>query len=97
MTSAEPEPVTNATAEEIPPRPTAPDPCVPLTVCVDEAPSLDTSRVPPDDVRQPPAVDDPLEPTTIVETPERDMLLMVAPSAPDCPPMPSGPSTGMDV
>jgi hypothetical protein len=96
VASAEPELVTNATAEEIPPRPTAPDPCVLLTVCVDEAPPLDTSGVPSDDVRQPPAVSDPPEPTTVEEAPERDMLLMVAPTAPDCPPTPPEPSAEMD-
>ncbi len=47
VVTAEPEPVTNATAEEIPPRLTVPDPCIPLTVCVDEAPPLDTSGAPP--------------------------------------------------
>jgi hypothetical protein len=96
VATAEPEPGTNATPEETPPRPTAPDPCVPLSVCVDEAPPLDASGVPPDDVRQPSAVDDPPGPTTLVETPERDMLLMAAPSAPDCLPTPPEPSTGMD-
>ncbi len=96
VASAEPEPVTNATAEEILPRPAAPDPCAPLTVCVDEAPPLDTSGVSLDDVHQLPAVGDPPEPTTVAEAPGQDMLLMVAPSAPDCPPTPPEPSTGMD-
>jgi hypothetical protein len=96
VATAEPEAVTVVTAEETPPRPTAPDLCVPLTVCVDEAPPLVASGVPPDDVRQLPAVDDPPEPATIVEVPERDTLLMVAPSASDYPPTPPEPSTGMD-
>jgi hypothetical protein len=78
-------------AKEIPP-----DLCVPLTVCVYGAPPLLASGVPPDDVRQLPAVDDPPEPATIVEAPKRDKLLMVVPSAPDCPPTPPEPSTGMD-
>jgi hypothetical protein len=90
VVTAEPEPVTDVIAKEVPP-----DLCVPLTVCVDEAPPLVVSGVLPDDARQPPAVDDPLEPTTIVEAPEQNMLLMVAPSAPDCPPTPPESSTGM--
>ncbi len=91
VVTTEPEPVTDVIAKEIPP-----DPCIPLTVSVDEAPPLVASGVPPDDVRQLPGVDDPPEPTAIVEAPERGMLLMVAPSAPDCPPTPPEPSTGMD-
>ncbi len=65
----------------------------PLTVCVDEAPPLVASGVLPDDVRQLPATD---TPTVTAEPPERDMLLMVAPSAPVDPPTPPEPSTGMD-
>ncbi len=88
---AEPEPSADVIAKEI-----SPNPCIPLTVCVDEAPPLVASGVLPDDVRQLPATDAPPEPATVVEAPERDMLLMVAPSAPDCPPTPPEPSTGMD-
>jgi hypothetical protein len=91
VVTTEPEPVTDVDAKEVPP-----DLCAPLTVCVDEAPQLVASRVLPDDLRQLPALDDPPEPATIVEAPERDMLLMVAPSAPDCPPTPPELSTGMD-
>jgi hypothetical protein len=89
--TVEPEPATDVIAKEIPP-----DLCIPLTVCVDEAPPLVASGVLPDDVRQLPATDAPPEPATVAEAPERDMLLMVAPSAPDCPPTPPEPSTGTD-
>jgi hypothetical protein len=85
------EPATDAIAEETPP-----DLCTPLTVCVDEAPPLVASRVLPDEVRQLPAADALSKPAAAVEPPERDMLLMVAPSALDCPPTPPEPPTGMD-
>jgi hypothetical protein len=91
-----PEAATSAAVREIPPRLTVPDPCIPPTVCVDEVPPLDTSGVPLDDVHQPPAVGNPPEPTTVAEAPERDMLLMVASSAPDCPSTPPEPSTGLN-
>jgi hypothetical protein len=89
--TAEPELATDAIAEEIPP-----DLGAPLTVCVDEAPPLAASGVLPDDVRQLPATDTLPEPTVAIEPPERDMLLMAAPSAPVCPPTPPELSTGTD-
>jgi hypothetical protein len=92
----QPEPATNATAQEILLRPTVPDPCIPLTVCVNEVPLLDTGGASLVDVRRLPAIGDPPEPVAIAKAPEQDMLLMVAPSAPDCPPTPPEPSTGMD-
>jgi hypothetical protein len=91
VVTADPEPATDASEEEIPP-----DLCTPLTVCVDKAPPLVASGVLPVDVCQLPAADTLLKPTVIAEPPERDMLLMVAPSAPVCPPTPPKPSTGMD-
>jgi hypothetical protein len=66
VATAEFEPATDAIAEE-----TQPDPCIPLAVCVDEAPPLVASGVLSDDVRQLPATDDPPEPATVVEAPER--------------------------
>ncbi len=89
VVTAEPEPATDASEEEIPP-----DLCTPLTVCVDEATPLIASGVPPDDARQLPAVDTLLKPTATAKPPERDMLLMVAPSAPLCPPTAPESSTG---
>ncbi len=91
VVTAEPGPATDAIEEEI-----LPDLRTPLTVCVDEAPPLVTSGVLPDNVRQLPATDTPLKTTVTAELPERDMLLMVAPSAPVEPPTPPEPSTGMD-
>jgi hypothetical protein len=96
VATIQPELTINATTQESPLRPTVPDPCVPLTVCVVEAPPLDTGGVPLADVRRWPAIGDPPEPVTIAKAPEQDMLLMVAPSAPDCPPTPPEPSTGID-
>jgi hypothetical protein len=91
VVTAEPESATDVIAKEIPP-----DLCIPLTVCVDKAPPLVASGVLPDDVRQLPATDAPPEPATVVDAPERDMLLMVVPSTPDCPPTPPEPPTGTD-
>ncbi|MFN9938050.1 MAG: hypothetical protein ACK56I_01120, partial [bacterium] len=73
-----------------------PDLSAPLTVCVDEAPPLVSSGALSDDVLHLPAADAPLKPTAAVEPPERDTLLMIAPSAPADPPTPPEPSTGMD-
>jgi hypothetical protein len=95
-TAAEPDPTAGAVAQEIPPRLTVPGICIPLTVRIDEAPLLDTSGVPLEDVPRSPTIGDPPEPTVIAKAPEQNMLLMVAPSAPDCPPTPPEPSTGMD-
>ncbi len=69
--------------------------CTPLTVCVDEALPLITRGVLPDDVRKLPAPDTLPEPAVAIGPPERDMLLMAS-SAPVCPPTPPEPSTGMD-
>jgi hypothetical protein len=91
VATAEPKPATDAVEEEIPP-----DLGVPLSVCVDEAPPLAASGVVPNDVRQLSAADITLKPTAATEPPERDMLLMVAPSAPAGPPTPPEPSTGID-
>jgi hypothetical protein len=91
-----PEPATSAAVQEVLPRLTVPYPCIPLTVCVDEVPPLDTSGVPLDDVHQLPAVGNPPEPTTVAEAPERDMLLMVASRAPDFLSTPPEPSTGLN-
>jgi hypothetical protein len=88
---AEPELATGTTKEEIPP-----DLSTPLMVCVDEAPPLAASGALPNDVCQLSAADTLLEPTATAEPPERDMLLMVAPSAPADPPTPPEPFTGMD-
>ncbi len=91
VVTAEPKPATDTVEEEIPP-----DLSAPLTVCVDEAPPLVASGALLNDVRQLPVADTPLKLTATVEPPERDMLLMVAPSAPADPPTPPEPSTGMD-
>ncbi len=92
VVTAETELAPDAVEVEIPP-----DLSAPLMVCVDEAPPLVTSGALSSDVRQLPAADTPLKPTAAVEPPERDMLLMVAPSAPTDPPTPPEPSTGMEV
>ncbi len=91
VVTAEPKPAIDTAEEEIPP-----DLSAPLTVCVDEAPPLVSNGALPNDVRQPSAADTSLKPAAVVESPERDMLLMVAPSAPADPPTPPEPSTGMD-
>jgi hypothetical protein len=91
VVTSEPEPATDAIAEEI-----LPDLLTPLTVCVEKAPPLVASGVLPDDVRQLPAAEALPKPTAAVEPPKRDMLLMVASSAQVCPPTPPEPSTRMD-
>jgi hypothetical protein len=91
VVTAGPEPATDTVEEEIPP-----DLPAPLMVCVDETPPLVSSGALPNDACQLLAADTPLKPATAVEPPERDMLLMVAPSAPADPPTPPEPSTGMD-
>jgi hypothetical protein len=83
VVTAEPIPAIVTVEEEIPP-----DLSAPLTVCVDEAPPLVSSGALSDDVLQLPAADAPPESTAAVEPPERDMLLMIAPSAPADPPTP---------
>ncbi len=65
VVTAEPEPATDASEEEIPP-----DLCTPLTVCVDEATPLIASGAPPGDARQLPAADTLLKPTATAEPPE---------------------------
>jgi len=89
--TAEPMPAIVMVEEEIPP-----DLSVPLMVCVDEVPPLISSGALSSDVLQPPATDAPPKPTEAIEPPERDMLLMIAPSAPADPPTPPEPSTGVD-
>jgi hypothetical protein len=91
VVTAEPKPATDTVKEEIPP-----DLSAPLTVCVDEAPPLVSSGALSDDVLQPPAADTSLKPAAAVDPPERNMLLMIAPSVPADPPTPPEPSTGMD-
>ncbi len=91
VVTAEPIPAIVTVEEEIPP-----DLSTPLAVCVDEAPPLVSSGALSDDVLQLPAADAPLKPTAVAELPERDMLLMIAPSAPADSPTPPEPSTGMD-
>ncbi len=49
-----------------------------------------------DQVGDMPVADTPLKPAAAVEPPERDLLLMIAPSAPADPPTPPEPSTGLD-
>jgi hypothetical protein len=99
----QPEPAINVIAQGTPHLPTTLGPCDPLAVCVDVAPPLYTGEDSPVNVQRPPVVGDPPEPVTGAkhldlppDAPEQNMLLMVAASAPNRPPLPPEPSTGMD-
>ncbi len=91
VVTAKPEPATDTVEEEI-----QPDLPAPLMGCADETPPLVSSGALPNDACQLLAADILLKPAAAVEPTERDLLLMIAPSAPADPPTPPEPSTGMD-